>query len=339
MVRRTASALLVTSLVASLGLTASRVAAQSPVASAGPVASAEVLFEEGKRLMDAGKYVEACPKLAESQRLEPGAGTLLNLGACYEKLGLTASAWVTYREAVSVADTSQRKAWAAQAQKRATAIEPTLSKLTITVATPSEGLSVKRDGQPVREAEWGVAVPLDPGAHLIEATAPGRRPFSTSVEVTSPGSSLDVTVPALEVEPPPVVAPPPPPPRAAPTPRSILPTVGLGVAGLGLVGLGLGTYFGLAASSTFDDAKSRCSADLTACETRGLHDVRTARDQATLSTLGCVAGGALLAGGVVLFLTTRGRSSPARSGSGSTTPLQVSPILGAAHGLALGSVF
>ena len=37
---------------------------------------ADALFKEGRALLDAKKFDEACPKLAESQRLDPGAGTL-----------------------------------------------------------------------------------------------------------------------------------------------------------------------------------------------------------------------------------------------------------------------
>src|SRR5215472_1302913 len=65
--------------------------------------AAQALFEEGKRLMSEGKYREACAKLADSERLDPGAGTLLNLAACYEKNAQTASAWSTYVEAVTLA--------------------------------------------------------------------------------------------------------------------------------------------------------------------------------------------------------------------------------------------
>jgi hypothetical protein len=43
------------------------------------------LFAEGRRLMAAEDYAAACPKLAESQTLDPAADTALDLGICYQK--------------------------------------------------------------------------------------------------------------------------------------------------------------------------------------------------------------------------------------------------------------
>ena len=53
---------------------------------------AQSLFEAGRALMDEGKPELACPKFEESNRVDASAGTLLNLGKCFEALGRTASA-------------------------------------------------------------------------------------------------------------------------------------------------------------------------------------------------------------------------------------------------------
>ena len=55
-------------------------------------ALAQSLFEEGRQLMSNGKFAEACPKFESSYKLDPAAGTLLNLAVCHEKVGRTAAA-------------------------------------------------------------------------------------------------------------------------------------------------------------------------------------------------------------------------------------------------------
>src|SRR5450432_3316906 len=84
---------------------------------------AEALFEEGRQLMDQKKYEEACKKLEGSQKLDPGAGTLLNLAACYEQNGQTASAWVTYKDAAA-ASAGRHPDWMQQANAKAAELEP-----------------------------------------------------------------------------------------------------------------------------------------------------------------------------------------------------------------------
>ncbi len=65
-------------------------------------ARAEALFEEGRRALDKEDYGAACALFEESQRIDPGAGTLMNLGTCKERLGSDAEALVHFREALTL---------------------------------------------------------------------------------------------------------------------------------------------------------------------------------------------------------------------------------------------
>jgi hypothetical protein len=66
-------------------------------------AAADALYEEAGNLMKAGRFVDACPKLEASQRLDPGIGTTMRLGYCYEHVGRTASAWQAWKTTLTVA--------------------------------------------------------------------------------------------------------------------------------------------------------------------------------------------------------------------------------------------
>jgi len=61
-------------------------------------AAAEALFQEGRALLMAGKAEQACPKLEDSQRLDPATGTLMALALCHEQEGKLASAWAAFAD-------------------------------------------------------------------------------------------------------------------------------------------------------------------------------------------------------------------------------------------------
>src|SRR5258706_4733814 len=170
------------SLAASIALAA----AVEPLASAqtstgGNKLAAEALFEDGRKLVAEGKYAEACPKFADSERLDPSLGTLLNLANCLEKLGRTATAWVTYREAASAANAAGRKDYLATAERHAQALAAKLARVTMIVAQPVEGMRVVRDGVVVDRAECGTPIPIDAGSHAIEVTAPRHNGWASTV--------------------------------------------------------------------------------------------------------------------------------------------------------------
>jgi serine/threonine-protein kinase len=287
--------------------------------SAQDKAAADVLFREAKRLMQEGKLAEACPKFAESNRLDAGIGTMLWLADCYDRTGKTASAWGQFQEAAEIAARS-KDGREKVARARAASLEPKLIKLVIVVPPASEvpSLDVKRDGTILGKPLWGTAVPVDPGTHAVTASAPGYKSWDSSVDAAGEGKTVKVTVPKLDVEEHPVVdngTPPVKPVEPEPKERGgVQRLIGLGVAGLGVVGVGLGVVFGLSAKSKLDDsnADGHCRPD-NHCDAVGFQARSDAKDAATLSTIFVVAGAALLGGGAVLYFTAP-RGKP-RSGT------------------------
>ncbi|HEX7605043.1 MAG TPA: hypothetical protein VF316_25675 [Polyangiaceae bacterium] len=269
-------------------------AATARAEGAGSQAAAQALFDEGRKLMEAGKYADACPKLESSQKLDPGAGTLMNLAACYEKSGQTASAWVTYTDAASAA-AGRHPDWVETARQHVATLEPKLCKLTVDVRAKATGLVVKRDGAVLPEGMAGAPIPVDPGKHTVEATAPGHAPFTVTIELMGDAARKTVVVRELDATG----------ATGASEPGGLggAKIAGLTMAGVGAAGLVVGAVFGglaLGAKGTAGDGN--CSSDLLHCNAKGIDALDSARTFATVSTIGFIGGGVLLAGGIVLFL-------------------------------------
>ena len=199
-----------------------------PALAQGEVALAETLYRAARDLMAEGKYSEACPKFAESYRLDRATGTLLNLAACHEAEGKLASAWVEYMDAAAAAQRDGREDRVQYAEEHKRALEPKLSRLTITLALGVDvsTLQITLDGAVVGTAALGVPAPLDPGPHVVEAKAAGMLPYSTTVTLGALADQQTVTIPPLEVDPA-ASAPPAPvpvaPARPEPHPDQTLP--------------------------------------------------------------------------------------------------------------------
>lgn len=283
---------------------------------------AQSLFDHAKELMTQGRLAEACPKLEESQRLDPKSGTLINLAACYEQAGRLASAWTKYLEAATAAKVAGNPEREAVARDRARALAPRVSKLVLVVAPGLKGLAglqITRDGVIVGEPGWGVALPSDSGEHHVVAKAPGHEPFEAKVTVEGEGKTATVVVPELVALPP---APGTPGTRDA---RGTEPTRstarrGLGgariaalIAGsVGVVGVGVGTAFGLASKAKHDEAEQYCTG--AACtDPRGVTAGDAAQTNGNISTAFMVVGGIGLASAVTLWLTAPPRTSESPS--------------------------
>jgi hypothetical protein len=158
-------------------------------------ATAHSLFLEARAAMEKGDYDTACPKLEESMRLDPAVGTQLNMADCYERVGKVGSAWAGFLDAASMAKSSHQPEREKLARTRAKALEPRLPKLLIDADASAEpGMEVLRDGAAVGSASWGSALVVDPGAHDIVASAPGKQSWRTVVDAKE-GRTARVTVP------------------------------------------------------------------------------------------------------------------------------------------------
>jgi hypothetical protein len=291
-------------------------------------ANADGLFTEALQLLEAGRATEACPKLEESQRLDATIGTALNLGDCYERVGRTASAYVAFGDAATLARRSGDTARAEEANRRADVLQPKLVRLAVNVPESSrlQGLAIVRDGQPVAPTLWGTPIPVDPGEHVVEAKAPERVPWKTTLKLDVPGTTGHVAVPLLgEIQ--------HPPPPGKPTQR----IVGIVIGSVGLAALSVSLGFSIASIRTDDASKAYCLPnDPNKCYSEGVVLRKDAITYSHVATVLTSAGGVFLATGVMLYLLGRPGKSPEKPKSGWVVVPQPLPR---GAGLTIGGVF
>lgn len=286
-------------------------------ARAADAALAESLFREGRALMDKGEYESACPRLSESFAQDAATGTLLALALCQEHVGKTASAWASFSEVVARSRRDGRTDREQAAREHIDLLTPQLSRLTIAVepaAASTPNLSVTRDGVLLGSGAWGSALPVDPGEHVVQAVAPGKKTVQVKLMIGSKADAQTVHIPALTEAPLPAA----PPASAAlriaepgtgaeqgqRASRSLpLRPIGLAVGGAGVLALGVSGYFALHAKGLDNDSKANeaCNAQ-NQCEPAALSLRHDAVNAANVASVLLVTGAVLTASGVVLWV-------------------------------------
>jgi hypothetical protein len=291
-------------------------------------AAAESLFRDAKAAEARGDYKTACGQFAESQRLDPGAGTLLNEADCEEHLGALATAWGHFTEAKEeLPKGDDRLPFATQ---RIAALEKRVPHLVVRLpAGAPAGTRVLRGSIEIGAAAFSVPFAVDPGPLTLTVIAPGGAQSTKSVNVVE-GQTSDVTVdvPSAPAAPPPVAPTPAPAPAAAPAnpaspPESsggTLRTVGWIVGGVGVAGLALGAVTGIIAMGDASTFKSNCNNSTGACSNQtGVNAANDGKTMSTLSTVGFIAG-AVVTGVGVYFIVTGGPSSPSTTVGAAALP-------------------
>jgi hypothetical protein len=189
------------------------------------------------------------------------------------------------------------------------AVEPTM--ILALDAPPGGPVTVSIDGKPVAHALEG-PFRVDPGTHLFLFTRDGQEAVSRTFVVREGEKNRREKI---VLPPPPARLPAPGPVAAAPeqasagSPRK---TAGLVVGAVGLTTLAVGAVFGLLTSAASRRQQDACASP-TSCSDRAqaLSEHDTAQTDGAISTVGFVAGGALLVGGALLYLTAPSVAEPA----------------------------
>jgi len=285
--------------------------APSQAGSKVDVEAADRLYAAAKAAMDRGDLSVACPQFAESQRLDPAAGTLLNLGECEARSGKLATALGHFEAARAALPAGDYRV--AFADERIAGLTRRVPRLAVRwKGALGPDTRVQRDGVDVAPRTLGAALPVDPGAHHVVVTVGGRVVARADVTVDEGQVESADLVPGAEAG------------AVADDARggSMQRTLGLLALGAGGLSFGVGVVFGVVAKLTYDSASSasNCPAGTTSCNATGVTVGQTAHTQAAIATGAIVAGIGVAAGGLALVLLAP-RSTP--------TPLAVTPTVGA----------
>lgn len=307
-----------------LAALAAPLVAQTP-AFAEDIAAAEALFNKGLADMEAGKYETGCKAIAESQRLDPRAGTLFTLATCEARWGRIATAVTRYGDYLATFDRLPDDRKAAQGERPNVAraererLSPLIPQLTLSLAaTAPKGTLVKRDGEAVSDAMFGLALPVDPGEHVLTVQAPGgpeseqkitiaqgeKKAVTVEPKIAAPTASVTATATSA-------------PTASAPPSRSMVGPIA--AFGAGVVGLGLGIGFGAAVLGKRPELDAACPNK--ACPASEKDNLEGTKTLGYVSTVGFVVAGVGAAVGTVLLLLPAPKAeAPAKSGARAVPP-------------------
>ena len=292
-------------------------------AAAQDLAAAEELFNKGVADLDAGKYDTACPALAESQRIDPRPGTLFALADCRDKEGKIASAATLYDDYLRASD-QLKSAQRLRHDKRINAakvrradLAPQIPELTLALPPSAPaGVRVTRDGAEVSPAALGVALPLDPGEHVVTFRI-GEGPVVEERISLAAGEKKTLEIDLRRAEKKPksavVIRTPVGGSTQAPVGNEELSgrRIGALVAGsVGVAGLALGGVTGLMTLAKKPTIEEHCRGVV--CDAEGKAAADATRLPALLSNVGFGVGAAGAAVGLILWLTEQ--PAPADTG-------------------------
>jgi hypothetical protein len=309
-------------------------------ASSEDIAQARQLGQQAQTAFDAGNFAESEKLWAAAAKLYSAAPTLtLGLARAQAKLGKVVAAQENYNKIIREVGnaTAPPPAFAAaleSAKVEIGAVSAKVASVTITVEGPTAP-QVTIDGQPVNAAALGLKRPVDPGQHVVKATAEGFKPAEMPFTVPDGGNATAVL--KMEKGESPVVAAPggttEPPGADSGGKGSSNKTLALVAFGVGGAGLVVGAITGVIALGKAGDLDDKCK-DKT-CPPTEQDAVDSYKSMGTISTIGFIVAGIGGATGLVLLLTSPKSSQGSAGGSRYATV----PVKTEARGLSMTPYF
>jgi hypothetical protein len=332
-------------LAASLPLAASSFApsALAQDAAAQDIAQARQLGGQAQAAFDAGNFAESEKLWAAAAKLYPQAPTLtLGLARTQAKTGKYVAAQEGYNKIIrewgnNPSPPPAFKDAVEAAKAEVGAVSAKVGTVVVNVEGPANPV-VTIDGVNVPTAALGLKRPVDPGTHIVKATADGYKPAEAPFTV-SEGGNADAKVKMEKLPEGAVVA---PVPGAGPAPggepgadtgpkggssQKTMAYVAFGVGGAGLV---VGAITGLIALGKAGDLKDKCP-DNKCPDAAAQDDIDSYKSVGTISTIGFIIAGVGGITGAVLLFTAPKDTASAGSSRYATVPTKgvtLSPYFG-----------
>jgi PEGA domain-containing protein len=302
-------------------------AAVAPTVIEDPKSLARNKLVEGGELLKQGEYRAALVRFQEAYALVPSPKILYNFALAYTNLGRTTEAVEAFERFLDEA-TDANPETRANAERHRSELLPKIA--TVVIRCEADGAEISVDGRSYGTTPRKNPIRLDPGPHSLIVEKPPLPAFTRKLDVRA-GERVVVEV-KLEGTPSPTVA--ATPALAASTPIAAVPAappeapspplgwknkaaIGLGVAAI--LGLGFGAQQQLAASAKYGDfnrdmvpsamnPSGKCDADARVLAHGGgdCSSLLSSGDSASLrAKIGFIAGGALAASSIGLFLLAR----------------------------------
>ena len=174
---------------------------------------------------------------------------------------------------------------------------------------------VSIDGVRISEPLDGRALVVDPGEHAFTFDVPGEPPVTRRFVLKEGEKArrerIVVTTAASRTWPSDAVTPKPSAEQAGPSPGTTQRTTGLVLSAAGLVGIGVGAVFGALTIDDSSNARSECRSPANCSNhAQAVVDHDRAVTAGTISTAGFLAGSAVFASGIVVWLTSPNRAEP-----------------------------
>ena len=170
-------------------------------ADAAETAAARTLAVNGVKLAMADRCDDALDKLDRAEKLKHSPIVLRHLGECQIKLGRWVEGSESLRKLLREPQPEDASPTVEQAYESAATtlrdVKPRIPSMKIVVSAPRDAAFVVRvNGNDVADSVVGVALPADPGDHVVEVTAPGFLTATSTLKL-APGANHTV---ALELK-------------------------------------------------------------------------------------------------------------------------------------------